>query len=186
RNGRGQTIRVQELVMAGGGVCRVARDVSAEYRGQEALNHARKLQRIAVTEGPMWGRREADGRLVYAAPTDGLKLALGLPADFPITDQMTTYSRIELTQEEVVSAAAAFEESARMLAAFSMDFRTHALDGALKWIRVAMHPVPEPNDAILWSGVMRDVTREKAAEDRREALRAAGGHSNGALLHIRD
>jgi len=68
------------------------------------------------------------------------------------------------------------------MSVLATEFRTHAADGALKWIRTTMAPVREPDGALLWTGTMSDITREKAAESQVELLRSAAMHSTDAIV----
>ena len=178
-NSHGQTIEVHEVVTPSGLVCRVARDVTAERRHRYALAIARNHQ---VTQTPTWLRREADGRIVYAPPTEEQRQLMGISPDLDISDPMTTYSRIEQTPEEISRYVVAFEESIRTLGVLSAEWRTHTSDGALKWIRSTMTPVREPDGAIMWTGMLHDITREKLAESQVELLRSAVVHSTDAII----
>ena len=179
RNSEDQLIEVHEVVTPSGNVCRVARDVTAARRHRDALLTARQHD---VTQAPTWLRREADGRLVYAPPTEEMRQLMGMPADLDISDPMTTYSRIEQTPEETARYAGAFEESIRNLSVLTAEYRTHTSDGRLKWIRSTMTPAREPDGAIMWTGMLTDITREKAAESQVEILRSAVVHSTDAII----
>jgi PAS domain S-box-containing protein len=153
--------------------------VTAVRRHQYALLAARKHE---VTQAPTWLRREADGRLVYAPPTEEMRQLMGIPSDLDISDPMTTYSRIEQTPEETARYAIAFDESIRNLSVLSAEYRTHTSNGRLKWIRSTMTPAREPDGAIMWTGMLSDITREKAAESQVELLRSAVVHSTDAII----
>src|SRR2546430_2092696 len=79
---------------------------------------------------------------------------------------MWIYSRVEQTQAERDAHDAAVAKSARDLSPFSAEFRTRGNDGSVKWIRSTMSPTRRADGTIVWNGVMRDVTREKLAEDQ--------------------
>jgi signal transduction histidine kinase/DNA-binding response OmpR family regulator len=177
----GQIIRVQETVAPSGNIFRVAEDVTAERGGTAS---ARPSGGERPEQVAFWLRRNADGGLVYPPTSDDMKLLLGLPLDFPSVDPMAAFSRVEQTQDEIDRYAKAMEESARTLGALSHDFRIRGLDGTLRWMRAAMMPALEPDGAILWTGLLRDVTAERAIQDEAELFRSAVVQSSDAMLIV--
>ncbi len=177
----GRFVEVRQLVTLDGGLYRVARDVTAERTRQSELDTARHRSRVAVTEVPVWLRREADGHFVYSPPTEELRLLFGVSPEFDLSDPMSLYSRIEQTPAELERYAVAMEQSIRTLSVLCTEFRTHGSDGALRWIRCTENPVRLPDGAILWTGTLRDITREKAAEGQVELLRSVVVHSRDAI-----
>ena len=63
------------------------------------------------------------------------------------------------------SLAAAAQKSER----WSLEFRIAAADGRIKWLSASANPRTLPNGAILWNGVLLDITRLKEAEESRRA-----------------
>lgn len=61
------------------------------------------------------------------------------------------------------SLAAAAQKSER----WSLEFRVAVADGRTKWLRASANPRTLPNGAILWTGVLLDITRLKQAEEAR-------------------
>jgi PAS domain S-box-containing protein len=94
---------------------------------------------------------------------------------------MLIYSRFEASAEDNAKSAAIMEHSARTLESFSQEF--HIRDGKdrLRWIRQSMIPRREPDGTVIFSGVMRDVTREKEAEDQVEMLQSVVVRSSDSI-----
>ena len=177
-----QILHVQEIVTPSGGLVRVARNVTLERQRDEAIAQAGRARLNAVTEAATWLRRDPDGTFTYPPVTAETKQVLGAPADFDSSDPMSLYSWIEQTPAELAQSVASMEESVRTLGVLISEFRTHDASGTLRWVRSTMSPVREPDGSIFWSGMLRDVTREKLAESQLELLRSAIVHSTDAVL----
>ncbi|HRT04731.1 MAG TPA: PAS domain S-box protein [Kiritimatiellia bacterium] len=62
-----------------------------------------------------------------------------------------------------------FATAAQKLERWSLEFRIAAPDGRTKWLRASANPRKLASGAILWNGVLLDVTRLKEAEEARRA-----------------
>jgi PAS domain S-box-containing protein len=180
----GRIIEVDERRTASGGLRRLARDITAEKHTGDALVEAQ--QRLEVVDADSYGvltetRRTPDGIYIFGQISEGLCRMLHLPAELAGQDPMLIYSRFERTAEENAKSAALMEHSARTLESFSQEY--HIRDGMdrMRWIRESMMPRREPDGTVVFSGVMRDVTREKEAEDQVEMLRSVVVRSTDSI-----
>jgi len=83
--------------------------------------------------------------------------------------------------EQDARFAAALEHSAETLAVCSFEYRLHDGNNRLRWMRQSMIPRREADGTILFSGVIRDITREKEAEDQVELLRSVVVRSSDSI-----
>jgi PAS domain S-box-containing protein len=180
----GRIIEVDERRTASGGLRRLARDITAQKHTGDALVEAQ--QRLEVVDADSYGvltetRRTPDGIYIFGRISEGLCRMLHLPAELAGQDPMLIYSRFERTAEENAKSAAQMEHSARTLESFSQEY--HIRDGMdrMRWIRESMMPRREPDGTVVFSGVMRDVTREKEAEDQVEMLRSVVVRSTDSI-----
>lgn len=49
----------------------------------------------------------------------------------------------------------------------SVEFRIVSISGEIKWIRVSTYPTPQPDQSVVWHGVVVDISHEKEAESER-------------------
>ncbi|HLG90285.1 MAG TPA: ATP-binding protein [Alphaproteobacteria bacterium] len=181
RTSDGRTIRVQERPTRNGGVQRSARDITEELEAQEQLAHAQNFDAEsvgAVTEV----RREPNGNYVFPRATEELCRVMNLPPEFIGADPMAIHARMAVTPEETARMGAMFEQSARTLASIRFDFRARDGQDKLKWFRESLIPRREPDGTVIFSGVIRDVTREKRAEDQLELLRNVVVRSSDSII----
>jgi two-component system cell cycle sensor histidine kinase PleC len=171
----GRNIRVDERRTAQGGIRRFAWDVTEERRATTALTEARQRLEAADSDtGTVFTetRRNPDGSYVFEPIGEALQRLIRLPPEMMGSDPMLFYSRMITTPEEDMRRAAEMERAAETLEICSFDYRIR--DGAdqVMWLRQSMLPRREPDGTIVFSGVIRDVTREKEAEDEIEMLRS--------------
>ncbi len=177
----GRLVHVQQIVTPSGSLCRMASDVTDERPRRGGPGVHRVDSPATVTETAISLRREADGHFIFPPVTDDVKRLFGVPLDFDATDTMSIYSRIEQSPEEIAVYTRAMENSIRDMTVLTVDFRTYGVDGVLRWIRSTETPVREADGAIEWTGTLRDVTREKFAEDQVELLRSVVIQASDAI-----
>jgi len=182
--GDGGIVQVRQTLTPSGGFLRVARNVTLERRGEIAVAEAEHQKPLSIVEAPIWLRRAPDGSLSYSPATRESKRLMGVPPDFDVSDPMALYSRIEQTPEESARAAEAMIQSIRTMGALTTEFRVHDADGSVRWVQTTLQPRPEPDGGILWTGRMRDITREKAAQDQVAIFRSVVVQSNDAILIV--
>jgi len=175
-------IAIREYPTPSGGTLRIARNMTAERRGENAIAAAR--QRIDVTESPLWIRRDANGSMSFSSVTSEAKHLFGVPPEFDCTDFLWLHDRVETTPEEIARNTAIMEASARSMEACSFELRTRGFDGKLRWLCLSLSPVVESDESILWTGVLRNITREKDAEGRAELLQEVVVKSTDAILIV--
>jgi PAS domain S-box-containing protein len=87
-----------------------------------------------------------------------------------------------VTAAETARIGARFEQSARTLANICFDFCARDGQEKLKWFRQSLIPRREPDGTVIFSGVIRDITREKRAEDQLELLRSVVVRSSDSIV----
>jgi len=167
--------RVDERRTRLGGIRRFARDITDEKQAETALVEAQ--QRLEAADSSAEGvltetRRNPDGSYVFPPISEGLRRMLHLPAETVGQDAMVFYSRMMTTPEENVARAMQLERAAETLEICSFEYKVRDGHDAIRWIRQSLLPRHEPDGSTIFSGVMRDITREKEAEDEVEMLRS--------------
>ncbi len=71
--------------------------------------------------------------------------------------------------------------SAETLELCTFEFRVRDGLNQVRWLRQSMMPRREPDGAVLFTGLIRDITREKEAEDQVELLRSVVVRSSDAI-----
>jgi PAS domain S-box-containing protein len=174
-SGPNRVVSVDEHLTALGGVRRLARDITNETEAQTALAEAQ--QRLEAADSDVEGvltesRRKPDGSYQFPPISEGLRRLIHLPPETVGQDAMLFYSRMITTPEEDLRRAVEMERSAENLDICSFEYRVRDGRDAIRWIRQSLLPRREPDGTVIFSGVMRDVTREKEAEDEVEMLRS--------------
>jgi PAS domain S-box-containing protein len=179
-----RTVRVDERCTRLGGVRRFARDITEERQAESALAEAQ--QRLeAADSGPGVAftetRRNPDGSYVFEPISEALARLMHFPAEAVGQDPMFFYARMITTPEENAARGAAMERAAERLEICSYDYPVRDGNEQVMWIRQSMLPRREHDGTIIFAGVMRDVTREKEAEDEVEMLRSVVVRSTDSI-----
>jgi PAS domain S-box-containing protein len=127
-------------------------------------------------------RRMPDGNYIFPPISEGLRRLLDLPPELVGQDAVVLYARMKASAEDHARNAAQLEEAALMLKSVEQDY--HIRDGRdrMRWVRHSMLPRREADGTVIFSGVMRDVTREKDAEDQVEMLRSVVVESSDSIV----
>jgi len=181
----GRTVHVDERRTASGGVRRLARDITDEREAETALVEAQ--QRLEAADSDAGGvftetRRNPDGSYVFPPISEALRALLHLPPETVGQDAMIFYSRMITTPEEDHRRAEEMARAAENLDICSIEYQVRDGRDQLLWIRQSMLPRREPDGTITFAGVMRDITREKAAEDEIEMLRSVVVRSTDSII----
>jgi len=179
-----RVVHVDERRTALGGIRRLARDITEERQAETALVEAQQRLEAADSEtGAVFTetRRNPDGSYVFEPVSEGLRRLLSLPADVVGQDAMAFYSRMITTPEEDAERAGLMERAVESLDICSFEYRVRDGQDVIRWIRQSMLPRREPDGSIVFSGVMRDITREKEAEDEIEMLRSVVIRSSDSI-----
>jgi PAS domain S-box-containing protein len=169
-------LRIEERPTRSGGIQRIARNISEERRAREDL--ARMQSELKITaDADSTGvyveiRRSPHGSYTLPPINDEMCRLLHLPHSFVGADSAAIVRRMELTEEASGLMHAALEEAARTGEIYSNEFLIRDGSNRLRWMRHSLMPRSEPDGSIVFSGVMRDVTRVKEAEETLEMLRA--------------
>ena len=172
-----RVVHVDERRTALGGIRRFARDITEERQTQQRLEAADSETGAIFTET----RRKPDGSYVLEPISEGLQRLLHLPADVVGQDAMVFYSRMITTPEENARRSTEMETAAENLEICSFEYRVRDGQDVIRWVRQSMLPRREPDGSIVFAGVIRDVTREKEAEDEIEMLRSVVVRSSDSI-----
>jgi len=178
----GELIQVHEYPTPAGGVFRAAKGITARERPSYAVVPRECDQWVAAREVPFWFRRDANGHFAFAPASAELCRFYDVPLDFGAGDPLAFYSLVEETPDERARTAAAVLESAETLGPFSVNVRTRGPGGRLKFVRATFAPSRENDGSIIWKGLLRDITKERQAEDELELLRSAVVHSGDGIM----
>jgi len=184
RTPENRIVRVDERRSAQGGIRRFAWDVTEEHQATTALTEARQRLEAADSDtGAVFTetRRNPDGSYVFEPMSESLMRLLHFPPEIAGQDPMFFYSRMITTPEEDAQRGSAIERAAETLEICSYDYRVRDGQDNILWIRQSMLPRREPDGTIIFSGVIRDVTREKSAEDEVEMLRSVVVRSTDSI-----
>jgi len=175
-----RVVHVDERRTALGGIRRLARDITEERQAETALVEAQQRLEAADSEtGAVF--TETRGSYVFEPVSEGLRRLLSLPADVVGQDAMAFYSRMITTPEEDAERAGLMERAVESLDICSFEYRVRDGQDVIRWIRQSMLPRREPDGSIVFSGVMRDITREKEAEYEIEMLRSVVIRSSDSI-----
>jgi PAS domain S-box-containing protein len=180
----GQIVRVDEHRTAAGGIRRSTRDVTDERAGGTALLKANQRQDAEDSDlhsAPVEIRRNPDGSYVFPPVSEAMRRLLDLPQESVGLNAMIVYARMIVPPEQDAKFGAALEHSAETLDICTFEYRLYDGKSQLRWIRQSMMPRRALDGAIVFSGVMHDITREKDAEDQVELLRSVVVRSSDSI-----
>src|SRR6185437_8955940 len=95
-------------------------------------------------------------------------------------DPMIVYTRM-IGGPEPLNFRAQLEAAAKSLLVCSFEYRVRDGKDRVRWMRQSMMPHPRPDGSILFTGAMRDITREREAEDQVELLRSVVVRSTDSI-----
>jgi len=185
RTPSGRIIRVDQLPTERGGVRRLSRDITDERSAEEAL--AKAHQQLDAADSDSQGalieiRRNPDGSHVFPPISDALRRMLDFPLEVTGLDAMMVHTRMRVSPEDDAKLGAALEHSAQTLEICTLEYRVRDANDALRWIRQSMIPRREVDGTIIFTGYMRDVTREREAENQVELLQSIVVRSTEAII----
>ncbi len=130
--------------------------------------------------------RMPDGRFGTTYMSDGLGALTGFPQDAELTDFDTLMGL--MPPREARQANERLNESARDMSRYEQEF---PLDGPIgrRWIQARSQPHRRADGAVVWNGLMIDITARREAEDRlaeaERQLRAITASLPGAIYQFR-
>ncbi|HTJ63652.1 MAG TPA: ATP-binding protein [Alphaproteobacteria bacterium] len=180
----GRLILVDEQTTANGGICRFSRDITEEREAEDALAKAR--WQLDAAESDAQGvfveiRRNPDGSYVFPPISDGIRRLLNFPPESVGFDPMMVHTRMRASADDDARIGAVLEQSAQTLEICTFEYSVRDGNDALRWVRQSMIPRREADGTVIFSGVMRDVTREKEAEDQVALLQSVVVRSSDAM-----
>jgi len=181
RTPEGRVIRVEQYRAEAGGLRRFSRDVTDERDQGDRLTTV--YRRFDAAAGVLVEtRRTPDGNYVYQPIDEPLRRLLDLPQGFVGQDAVVFFGRMIASPEDHARNHAQLEHAARTLEAIEMDFCVRDGNERKRWLRHSTMPRREADGTVIYSGVMRDVTREKEAEDQVDLLQSVVVRSSDSIV----
>ena len=149
------------------GASKIARDITARKRAEEALKEGEERLRLALDAGEM-GTWEVDLRSGEAWIDAQEALLLGLP---PLTQRLQVQDFLALVHPEDRNKVRRQQALARKGRNFRAEFRLLCPDGQVRWLvgqgRTSRDAAGRPHRVV---GINYDITERKRAEDARLTL----------------
>jgi PAS domain S-box-containing protein len=180
----GRIMLVDEQPTEAGGVRRISRDITEEYLAEAALTAAeQKLKAADSDEGVFVEiRRTPDGSYHFPPVPAGLARLLNLPPETVGMDPMVVHTRMARSEEDDARNGTILERSAQTLEVCTLEYGIRDGLGRQRRVRQSMLPRREPDGTVIFSGIMRDITRERQAEDRVELLQSVVVRSTDSIV----
>jgi PAS domain S-box-containing protein len=181
RTPEGRIIRVEQYRAKAGGLRRFARDVTEERDQGDRLTTV--YRRLDAAGGVLVEtRRTPDGNYVFQPIDEPLRRLLDLPAEFVGQDAVVFFGRMIGSQQDHARNHAQMERAALTLETIEMDYCVRDGNERKRWLRHTMMPRREADGTTVYSGVLRDVTREKEAEDQVDLLQSVVVRSSDSIV----
>jgi PAS domain S-box-containing protein len=178
RTPEGRIIRVEQFRTESSGLRRFARDVTeTRDAGDRSTTVYRRLDAAAGVLTEI--RRAPDGNFVFPPIDEPLRQLLDLPAECVGQDAL---ARMIASPEDHARYHAQLEHAARTLGAIEQNFCVRGGGDRKRWLRHSMMPRREADGAVIFSGILRDVTREKEAEDQVDLLQSVVLRSSDSIV----
>ncbi len=172
----GFLLRIEERPTRSGGILRTARNISEERQTQQDLAKAREYIKVTsdTDSSGVYTEifRSPTGDYTVPPITEDMCRLLDLPPENVGADGWVILNRMNQSQAEINNIRAALEESAQKSELFSYEFFIRDGKNRIRWMLHSLIPRREPDGSVVFSGVMRDVTRAKEAEETVELLRS--------------
>jgi len=183
RNGR--LLHVRESRTTTGGICHLARDVTAARDLENRLVDAQA--RLKASEGEALTASfsmvmEPAGNVIFAPLNADARRFFNLPDEE--TELAAALAMMEQTPAELEEYRRAFFRSVSNLEALTWESRFRDGTEALRWMRATAIPTRRDDGTVHFTGVIRDVTRLKLTEDRVELFRTIVVQSMDAIIVV--
>ncbi len=116
-------------------------------------------------------RREADGRTAVVWMSDAVLPLLGMTAAEAVRDRGAPL-RDATNPDDLRALLEAYERSAADMRAMHWTGRMRHAGGRERWFEIHARPRAEPGGAVVWEGLVSDVTDRVAAENALASVRA--------------
>lgn len=160
------------------------RDISERKAAEQALlDNESKLRRLtqAIPGAVYQYQLRADGQQGFLFVSDGIQELIGRSAAEVVEDFSLLWDMV--LEEDKEALADSLVRSAETMTPWLFEGRIRLADQSIRWIRG--HSIPEPrraDGAILWNGILTDVTERKRAELALGRLAAIVDSSGDAII----
>jgi PAS domain S-box-containing protein len=180
----GRVVRVDEHRTISGGIRRSTRDITDDSDSGKALITANKWLDAGDSDlgsAVIEIRLNANGTFEFPPITLGVRRLLDLPAEAEGQDARLIHQHMNASADQDAMLAAALRHASETLEICVMEYRIWDGKGRPRWIRQSMMPRCEAGGSVIFAGIMRDITREKEAEDQVELLQTVVVRSSDAI-----
>jgi diguanylate cyclase (GGDEF)-like protein/PAS domain S-box-containing protein len=142
-------------------------DMTARKRMEEALReNERRLRRIAASvPGCVYQFRiDPEGRMSFPFMSDGVANVYGIGAAEAERSAQALFDPI--FEEDLPIFHASIRRSLENLERWRCEYRIHAPDGTLRWLRGESEPQREADGSVLWNGLITDITESRILQER--------------------
>jgi PAS domain S-box-containing protein len=181
RTPEGRVILVEQYRTEAGSLRRFARDVSEERDQGDRLTTV--YRRLDAAGGVLVEtRRTPDGNYVFQPIDEALRKLLDLPPEFAGQDAVMFFGRMIASPDDHARNHAQLERAARTLESIEQDYCMRDGNDRKRWLRHSMMPRREADGTVIFAGILRDVTREKEAEDQLYLLQSVVVRSSDSIV----
>ncbi len=151
--------RQDEIGLLGKHLGEMRNALQQQFDDQQAL--IERLRGMAATvPGVVYQLRlHQDGRFSFAYVSEAIREYFGLMPHSLLTSAEPWFERIEARDRQTTRES--LLKSARELAPWQQEFRSHGEDGSERWIYGNAIAVAEDGGTVLWNGFLTDITRQR-------------------------
>jgi len=151
--------RQDEIGLLGKHLGEMRNALQQQFDDQQAL--IERLRGMAATvPGVVYQLRlHQDGRFSFAYVSEAIREYFGLTPHSLLTSAEPWFERIEARDRQATRES--LLRSARDLAPWQQEFRSHGEDGSERWIYGNAIAVAEDGGTVLWNGFLTDITRQR-------------------------